>query len=267
MSKISGMIQSSFCSFGASLEQTILKRRDVMPDHTSLGRRSLVHEAEEAIKALIYDHKLGPGDPLPTEDALRDRLGVSRNSLREALKVLEATGIVVIRHGHGMTVGQMDFRMFVSALAFRAHLSTHEGPSELRDLLEMRALLESSLVMRAGAIMAESDHDALAEAVEIMEKAAHHGDFSPAGDRLFHERLYAPLNNTFVEQFLAAFWDVLELLEDDLPASNDSPTKTATEHRKIYESLRSGEIAEAASMLEAHFRGITDRLERASETA
>ena len=63
-------------------------------------------EVQEAVKKIILQRRLAVGDPLPTETELMDELGIGRNSVREALKVLEAVGIVDIRHGFGTFVGR-----------------------------------------------------------------------------------------------------------------------------------------------------------------
>jgi DNA-binding FadR family transcriptional regulator len=58
-------------------------------------------DLQERIKKLIIDRRLASGAPLPTEPELMEYLGASRNSVREALKALQAMGIVEIRHGFG----------------------------------------------------------------------------------------------------------------------------------------------------------------------
>src|SRR5690554_3018227 len=58
------------------------------------------------ITTLILERGLLPGDPLPTEQELMAELGVGRNSLREAIKVLQALGIIDTRHGFGMFVAE-----------------------------------------------------------------------------------------------------------------------------------------------------------------
>lgn len=61
---------------------------------------------QREVVQLILDRKLQPGAPLPTEAELMEDLGISRNSVREALKALQALDIVEIRHGYGTYVGR-----------------------------------------------------------------------------------------------------------------------------------------------------------------
>lgn len=238
-----------------------------MAKPVSLARASLVTEVQESIKDLIYSRRLKPGDPLPTEHELAEALGVSRNSLREALKVLEATGVVVIRRGYGMAVGEMSLRALISELVFHAKLSAQEGTKELRDLMDLRAALEGSLIPRVAAVMQPGDLDDIREAVEAMEQVAERDRFSPEDDKVFHERLYRPLDNPFVSQLLSAFWDVFVLLQDHLPESVESPAEVAAHHREIYDALAGGDVTGAVDALSAHFDGIKRRLDTAPAAA
>lgn len=236
-----------------------------MAKPASLARTSLVTEVQDAIKELIYERHLKPGDPLPTEHELAETLGVSRNSLREALKVLEATGVVVIRRGYGMAVGEMSLKALIAELVFHARLSAQEGTKELRDLMDLRAALEGALITRAMGSMEEADLDRIDAAVVAMERAADEGRFSPPDDRVLHELLYRPLDNPFISQLLAAFWDVFDLLQDHLPSSAQTPAQIAAQHRDIYEALLRKDAAAAKAALQAHFHGIAQRLDRDSE--
>jgi DNA-binding FadR family transcriptional regulator len=64
-----------------------------------------VDEVVEKLRALIEDRGLSPGERFPTEGQLVRELGVSRNTLREAIGRLEAVGVICVRHGLGMFVG------------------------------------------------------------------------------------------------------------------------------------------------------------------
>lgn len=232
-----------------------------MAKSLSLARSSLVLEVQESIKELIFEQELKPGDSLPTEHELAEKLGVSRNSLREALKVLEATGIVVIRRGFGMFVGEMSLQALVSELVFHARLSALNGTKELRDLVDLRETLESSLVRRVASQLSPRDLEKIGEALAAMEAAADAGAFSPESDKLFHEALYQPLDNPFISQLLSAFWVILSLLEEHLPASSESAKAVAAQHRAIYSAFAEADADAAERAMVLHFSGIKARLD------
>ena len=75
------------------------------------------------IKNYILTKGLHPGDALPTESQLCTDLGVSRSSVREAVRTLVALDIVEVRHGHGMFVGQVSMRPMVESLIFKGLLN------------------------------------------------------------------------------------------------------------------------------------------------
>ena len=95
-------------------------------------RPSRAVEAQEGVKELILQRGLAAGDPLPTESELMEELGVSRNSIREALKALQAVGIVDIRHGFGMFVGRMSLAGLVDELAFHSRITLQDGRNDAR---------------------------------------------------------------------------------------------------------------------------------------
>src|SRR5262245_55828127 len=105
---------------------------------TDRRRPSRAVEIQEAVKGIILERRLAAGDPLPTESELIEALGVGRNAVREALKALQAVGIVDIRHGFGMFVGRMSLAGLVDELAFHSRISLADGRSHLGHLIEIR---------------------------------------------------------------------------------------------------------------------------------
>src|SRR5688572_9133935 len=90
-----------------------------------LRRRSLVDEVVEKLRLLIEERGLSPGDRFPTEGQLVRELGVSRNALREAIRRLETVGLISIRRGLGMFIGEPEglsacTKLFRSAMAISA---------------------------------------------------------------------------------------------------------------------------------------------------
>jgi DNA-binding FadR family transcriptional regulator len=240
----------------------------MFPDQRPRRRLTRSIEVQEAVKKIILQRRLGAGDPLPTEVELMDELGIGRNTVREALKVLEAVGIVDIRHGFGTFVGRMSLSGLVDELAFHTRLSLHIS---LAHLIEVREALESGLVHRlidlrpvlsTESLSAESLSIEPAQVMAQMEAEALVGAVSPETDRLFHDVLYRPLGNPLVGQLLGAFWDVYHQLRDDLGAPDESPAEVARNHRAIYLAVAEGDKAAAGEAMRAHFDGVRARLAR-----
>lgn len=224
------------------------------------GARANQSALREAIKGFIVDRGLTPGSPLPTELELMAELQVSRHPLREAMKALEAVGIVDIRHGYGTYVGSVPLAPLEAGLAFRGALSLRGDYTDIRDLLEVREVLETGLVGRVLDARERLDAGALEDAVSRMESEAAEGRYAPEADWRFHEMLYRPLGNEFVLDLIQVFWKVFNALDADLPRADDTPEITALRHRRILEALRSEDEAELRAAMTEHFTGIRARV-------
>lgn len=233
-----------------------------------LGRNSLVRDVQESIKQLIFETGLLPGDPMPTEFEFMKALGVSRNSVREAMKVLEALGIVVIKRGTGMFVGEITLDGFVEQLEFHGRLSHLNGRDNLNNVLEIRELLEVGLVdqlMTTGAL-SDMDLKLMEELTVRMEMEALSGETSPALDSEFHHSLYVSLGNPIVNKLLNAFWTIFNSLEDTLRPTTETPVAIAEKHREILEAVKEGNRERAAAAMTAHFADIHHRLAKGQPT-
>nr|WP_307832015.1 FCD domain-containing protein [Prauserella cavernicola] len=224
------------------------------------GARANQRALQESIKKLIVDRGLVPGSPLPTEFELMEELEVSRHPLREAMKALEAVGIVDIRHGYGTYVGSVPLSALEAGLAFRSALSVRGDHADIRNLLEVRELIESGLVGHVLAAYDRLDFDTLDEAVTEMEKEAEQGRYAPGQDWRFHETLYRPLGNDLVLDLLQVFWKVFHTLDPALARADDVPEVTAQRHRAILEALRAKDEPALRAAVDEHFRGIRARV-------
>ncbi|MGA4544903.1 FadR/GntR family transcriptional regulator [Uniformispora flossi] len=221
---------------------------------------------QEQIKDLILRQGLAPGDPMPTEAELMEHLAISRNSVREALKALQAVGIVEIRHGFGTYVGSMSFGALVDELSFHGRLALAAGTANLADLVDVREALEGSLITQVAAAADQDDLDALRRAAERMRAEAATGEVSPAADRQFHEALYRPVGNSLMLRLLAAFWDAYNRLSDELPPILEAPEEVAARHWELYEAVAAHDAERARRGITDHFLGIRSRTPRATAT-
>ena len=226
-------------------------------------RRTQAKSLQERIKQLIDEEGLKAGDPLPTELDLVEVLDVSRNSLREALRALQAVGIVEIRHGHGMYVGRLSLGALVDELTFHGRLSETAGPADLADLanlVEIREVLELGLLDLVLERITPQGLERLNQVVIQMEDEAARGLLLPDTDRLFHERLYEPLDNPLVNVLLKAFWDAYQTLQSELLPPHESPVEVAQRHRRIHTSLADANRRSTRTAMASHFKGIRQRL-------
>jgi DNA-binding FadR family transcriptional regulator len=220
----------------------------------------------DEITALILARGLSSGDPLPTETELVEALGVSRNSIREALKALQALDIVEIRHGYGTYVGRLSLDPLADGLTFRALHDIGRDLRSMEEILEVREALEAALIRRVAATVPEEDLAALDEVTRKMNERAKAGDTFAEEDREFHEILYRSLNNALVTQLLRAFWDVFHRVNHRLGVTDPNPVQTVRRHRAIVTALRKHDVARAEHAMVEHFRNLDARIAQINTT-
>jgi DNA-binding FadR family transcriptional regulator len=226
-------------------------------------------QIQREIMQLILDRGLRPGALLPTETELMDDLGVSRNSVREALKALQALDIVEIRHGYGTYVGEASLTPLADGLTFRTLVQLGGDTPDvtahaLNEILQVREVLEEGLVRRIADVIPDEDLDELDAIVGRMERRAKAGEVFPDEDRDFHEVLYRSLGNSLVPQLLSAFWNVFHRVAGVRGWADDpSPMGTAKRHREIVKGLRARDRERVEAAMATHFRGIEARAAKA----
>src|SRR4051812_47896389 len=152
----------------------------------------------DQMKSYILERGLKAGDPLPNEPTLMAQLGVGRHPLREAMKALQAVGIIEIRHGYGTYVGEVTLQSLEDGLSFRMSQSMGGDLRDIRNVLEVRRALEVGLADEVVAWFTERGSERLDEIVARMEAKAARGEYFPEEDWAFHLALYEPLGNSLV---------------------------------------------------------------------
>ncbi|MFO7545184.1 MAG: FadR/GntR family transcriptional regulator [Trueperaceae bacterium] len=223
-------------------------------------QRQQAHEAvQERVKAYILENELKPGDGLPSENQLAASLGVSRSAVREALRGLEATGMIESRHGVGRRVKAFEFRNLTDTLAYS--LTVDLG--SVTDLLAVRRALELAFLPDAIAAMTP-DRLALLDAhvTQMRERIERNEPFVTV-DMDFHRLLFQGVENRVLQDLLAMFWRLFLGVEGNgvLPPGNQRVTVDF--HAAIVEAVRNQDVHEAKEVMDEHFRDVERRLEEA----
>jgi DNA-binding GntR family transcriptional regulator len=203
-----------------------------------LDRISTVDQVADQLRRLIWSGDLQPGSRLK-EVPLAKSFGVSRNTIRDAIRDLTQDGLLTHELHRGAVVRQLD-------------------PEDVKDLFLVRRLLELKAVGQRN--VTDSEHERIHAAVIGIERAIDAQDWETAvaADRDFHAALVAllrsPRINRFYEQISAESRFVLGILwlRDAAEDVASVVKEVADEHSSIYESVKAGRRAEAQRMLSEH---------------
>ena len=215
----------------------------------------------ERMTSLILERGLRAGDPLPNEQELMALLGVGRHPLREAMTALQAVGIVEIRHGFGTYVGSVGLQSLEDGLAFRMRQSMGGDLHDIRNVLEIREVLEVGLAEKVVDHFGRHGTDELADIVGRMRTRVEAGQYFPEEDWAFHRALYEPLGNELVVDLVSVFWRAFAEVDPRLPGPRYTPADALGWHRDLLAALTTGRPDRYATAMKEHFSGIHGRLD------
>lgn len=222
-------------------------------DHHRDGARATV----AGIKDLILARGLHPGDAMPTEAELVEELGVSRSSVREAVRTLVALDILEVRHGTGTFVGQLSLRPLVEGMVFRGVLVPGDENSMLREIVEVRTGLDMSLAPLIVEGLAGQEVDELRSCVNRMrQRAAQNQPFTDE-DRAFHLLLAECVHNGLYGQLVAAFWDIHMTVAPRLGVVGQRDLdETVLAHERMLDAAVAGDLVAYREAVLAHYEPI-----------
>lgn len=195
----------------------------------------------ERIERLIAERDLQPGDRLPPERALADELGVSRPSLREAIKTLEAMGRVRVRHGTGVWIQAPDEMR-------RLQASREVG---LIELFAMREVLEVPAAGWAAAARPAAGVERLTRLLAEMESVDNIDDLR-RHDIEFHLSVAEMAGNRFLVRTMGVLHAMLQQGMETTLKIPGRLERSRVEHRRILAAIRAGDTAGAERAMRAH---------------
>jgi len=208
-------------------------------------------------KKLISEGALTPGGRLPAERDLAEKFGVSRSSLRQALKVLEIMGVISQRVGDGTYLNAgapsilnepMEFLILLDGISF------HE-------LMEARLIVEPELAARAASRATAEDVSELNAVHVNMERSQADSARFVEQDLQFHQTLFRISGNRVCNMmFTVVHQSVRKLMA--LTATLVDPEHTLALHRRIITAIRKGNPEEARQRMIEHLEDATGLLAR-----
>ena len=209
----------------------------------------------------ILDGKLNSGDRLPPHEVLCERWGVSRVTLREALKKLDTKGLIEIHQGKGTYVRDYNRDLIEKQFEFHSLL----GKRTIIHLFEARKIIETALARLASLRITSEEIAELDSVLESMGQTVEEGD--PLGfarfDLKFHKIIGSVAKNDVLLMMLEKIQFLVEAQQREMFAyahNSNSLKASFRDHQEIYRMIRGKNAAGAAEKMYSHIQRMEDRV-------
>lgn len=224
----------------------------------TIRRSGLADTVAEHLLEDIVSGVYPPSSQLPPEPELAERAGVSRLTLREAIKDLRQRGVVEVQQGRGTFVTPLEQWSQFDSAVLNARAATEEGYELAHELTELRRVFERGVAEFAALRRTEADLTRMGEAIEAMKTARAVGDVEgfASADLDFHDALLRAAGNTFA---LALFHSIHGALRAVRRRTTQLNAGELTEHAidyhtRILDACRTRSPRTAADLMDEHLR-------------
>ncbi len=202
-----------------------------------VNRGSVVVLVMERVKQALIRGELKPGDFLPSEAELTRSLGVGKSSVREAIKMLQAMGIVEVRRGQGTVVRDQPGENALNTLVYQLTLA--RGVTQ--DVLDFRLMFEPAYTVLAMHRATKQDYRAIQATIERLEEALQDKVQSARHDVAFHRAILHAARNPMVVRIGET---MLEMFEAAIETSMRTlPEVALKDHKQIFAAFRAKDEA------------------------
>lgn len=204
------------------------------------------------IRGLIVAGYLKPGDKLPSERKLSEKLGVGRTYIRDAIKKLEFLGILNTLPQSGVVINGVDISAMEGLLS---NVMKIEKP-DFFSLVETRVMMELFSVQQAAMRRTGEDIRKIEEALLAYERKIESGVPAENEDFIFHLRIAEAGHNSVIKtMMLIILPDILSIYRSE-NVCDDSFSKTTQEHRSILEAIKNQDVEQANLKMSAHLQEV-----------
>ena len=224
-----------------------------MKDHTVpslIQRENIYQQLVEHLQRYIIDNSLRPGDRLPTEAELAAKFRIGRQSVREAVKVLESIGVVETRPRDGTRLKTMSTRRLTDHLRFMFEI---EGAT-VKEIAATRRVLECGFVPVVVANADDLDFQRMQVAIDRMRDHTERGEPFTEADMAFHQALATATKNRVMAGFGVIVQEFFTHIRNQIKVVKAKQLQSIEEHERILQALRDRDIAGAQRAIEEHLR-------------
>lgn len=222
----------------------------VEPIRTTRTFEAAIEHLTEAVER----SGLRPGDRLPGEHELARLLGISRPTLRQAVRVLELTGVVEVRRGKNGGVFLLS--ELVPTVAISSAVALEE--SAAAEALRARRILETAVVHEACARADADDYAQLERAIELLRSHLGERPLVMRADALFHRAVVRSCHNRQLEAAMRGIAKSLAPIRDAYSGGIARDRQTLSVHERQLDAMRARDLAALDAVLDEHFRMLED---------
>ncbi len=213
-----------------------------------IKKTRIAEEVADRIRMLILDGTFPAGQPMPSERLLRERFGVSRGSIRDALRVLETIGLLETRHGQGTFPKELTVDRLVAPLA-----SVMTYRQDLQDeLMDVRRMFEPAVARAAAARATDEDFADLQRILDTQRRKLKTGGSAIVEDTAFHAALARSTRNRVVMRIMATLNDLLVESRALSLKQKGRPERSVEGHEAVVAALRCRNAEGAARAMYKH---------------
>ena len=226
-------------------------------------KKKVSDEVARAIERIIVDNDLQPGDKLPSQTELSTALGVGARSVREAIKTLEARGLIQSFHGKGFFVRHNNLDYFLEVLNDSMVFNLETDKNILLELTYMREMIETNVIYD---IAANPDNELLKDLIDIvnlMDRAIDANDISKYNklDIQFHKRIIGAKKNGIIITLYKYLSNLLEKSITKTGYMEELLRDGLQDHHLIVEALVGRDPQRAKDIMEKHILSTQHKLE------
>jgi len=210
------------------------------------------------IEKRILDGELNPGDKLPPERELCKQFGVSRTAVREAMNVLSLKGLIIVSPGKGTFVTDSISSATRDSIDLLLKQSNAHG---IKDLVEIREILEPEIAALAAIRSTDDDIEALREACDAMDLALDNPDAFIEADLDFHLTLAKGTNNSLISLLLNPLIDLLREHRVRAASVDGGLHRGQPFHKTIYDAVVNRDAEKARQTMSEHLLQIRSEIE------
>src|SRR5712691_9200645 len=224
-----------------------------IPVYKVVRTSRLYEQIVQQIEESVLNGSLKPGDQLPAERELAQRLGVSRTAVREAVKALREKGLVEAYSGRGTFVTDGTSQAIRQSLDLMIKIGQPDGSTHLA---ELRAILEPEIAALAATRAEEQYVTTMRDAVAVMDRARQDPDAYIEADLDFHLALAEAAANPLILSLIDSIVGLLREQRMRIFKVDGGPERGQFHHKRILEAIEQRNPEKAREAMRAHLQQV-----------